>query len=111
MTTLDPDAGYVVLINTFTVEPDRADELLAALSRATEHGMRQRHGFVSANLHVSRDRRRVANYAQWRSQSALDAMMSDPSAREHMKEAAAIAVTFDPIYYELRESHAADAAS
>lgn len=110
MTTLDPDAGYVVLINIFTVEPDRADELLGALSRATEHGMRQRPGFVSANLHVSQDRRRVANYVQWRDQGDIDAMMSDPSAREHMKEAARLALSFDPIYYELRESHAAEAS-
>jgi len=110
MTNLDPDAGYVVLINTFTVDPNRADELLAALSRASEHRMRQRPGFVSANLHVSQDRRHVANYAQWRSQSDLDAMMADPAAREHMKEAASIALSFEPIYYELRESHAAEAS-
>ena len=68
MTTLDPNDGYVILINTFKVEPDRAEELLGARSRATEHGMRRRPGFVSANLHMSQDRRHVANYAQWRSQ-------------------------------------------
>ena len=107
MTTLDPNDCYVVLINTFKVEPDRAEELVGALSRATEHGMRQRPGFVSANLHISQDRRHVANYAQWRSQADLDAMMSDPTARVHMQEAAAIASSFDPIYYALRESHAA----
>ena len=27
MTTLDPKAGYVILINTFTVEPSKAEEL------------------------------------------------------------------------------------
>ena len=107
MTTLDPNDGYVVLINTFKVEPDRAEELLGALSRATEHGMRQRPGFVSANLHISQDRRHVANYAQWRCQADLDAMMADPASRVHMQEAAAIATSFDPIYYALRESHAA----
>jgi quinol monooxygenase YgiN len=107
MTTLDPNVGYVILINTFKVEPDRAEELLGVLSRATEHGMRHRPGFVSANLHVSQDRRHVANYAQWRSQADLDAMMSDPAARVHMQQAAAIATSFDPIYYALRVSHAA----
>jgi quinol monooxygenase YgiN len=107
MTTLDPNDGYVVLINTFKVEPDRAEELLGVLSRATEHGMRHRPGFVSANLHMSQDCRRVANYAQWRSQADLNAMMADPAARVHMQEAAAIATSFDPIYYALRESHAA----
>lgn len=105
MTTLDPQAGHVVLINTFTVEPDKAEELLAALSAATENGMRQRSGFVSANLHLSEDRRHVANYAQWRSRADLDAMMSDPAAKEHMKEVASLALSFDPIYYELRETH------
>ena len=110
MVTLCPNDGYVVLINTFTVEPDRAEELLQALSRATENGMRRRHGFVSANLHLSQDRRHVANYAQWRTQADLDAMMSDPAARVHMKEVATIATSFNPIYYALRASHAAAAS-
>lgn len=105
MTTLDPSRGYLVLINTFTVEPERAEELVAALSRATEHGMRQRPGFVSANLHISTDKRHVANYAQWRSQEDLDTMMKDPKAQEHMREIAVIATSFQPIYYTLQETH------
>lgn len=107
MTTLDPLANHVILINTFTVDPDRADELLAVLSGATEARMRYVLGFVSANLHVSRDKRHVANYVQWRSQADIDAMMADPVAREHMQKAASIATSFAPIYYSLRESHSA----
>jgi quinol monooxygenase YgiN len=107
MVQLDPAAGYLVLINTFTVRPERADELLQVLSDATEHGMRQRPGFVSANLHVSLDRKHVANYAQWRSQADVDAMMADPKAREHMTRAADIAESFTPIYYTLHASHTA----
>lgn len=110
MVTLDPKAGHVVLINTFTVDPAKAEALLSALSHATEHGMRQRPGFVSANLHISQDKRHVTNYAQWRSQADLDAMMSDPEARVHMREVASIADSFDPIYSELRESHVARSA-
>lgn len=110
MTTLDPKDGYVVLINTFDVDPSKAEELLQVLSDATEHGMRRRPGFISANLHVSQDRKHVANYAQWRSQADLDAMMTDPAAQEHMRAAAAIADSFTPIYYELRETHAAGPA-
>lgn len=104
MTTLDPADGHVVLINTFTVEPDKAEALLTELLEATKEGMRPRPGFVSANLHVSNDRKHVANYAQWRSQADIDAMMADPTAQAHMKRAAAIATSFDPIYYELRDS-------
>ena len=107
MTILDPNDGYIVLINTFTVDPAKAEELLKCLSDATDQGMRQRPGFVSANLHMSRDRKHVANYAQWRSQADLDAMMQDPAAQGHMRKAAEIADAFDPIYYDLRESHSA----
>ena len=109
MTVLDPAADHVILINTFDVAPERADELLAVLSRATEDHMRTVPGFVSANLHVSRDKRNVANYAQWRSQADLDAMMVDPAARAHMGEATAIATSFRPLYYSLREVQTAPA--
>ena len=105
--TFDPNDGYVVLINTFTVDPAKAEELLNVLSDATEKGMRQRPGFVSANLHMSRDKTHVANYAQWRRQADLDAMMNDPDAHLHMRKAAEIADSFDPICYELRDSHSA----
>lgn len=60
--------------------------------------MSHRAGFVSANLHISADRRHVANYAQWRSKEDVDAMMRDPQARVHIGEAAKIATQFEPIY-------------
>lgn len=111
MTSLDPAAGLLTLINTFEVEPARADELMAVLSKATEERMRLMTGFVSANLHLSRDKRHVANYAQWRSQADMDAMLANPEAQVHMREAAAIATSFNPIVYDLREVHeAAEAA-
>lgn len=108
MTTLDPNSDYIVLINTFTVEPENAEQLMSELSRATETGMRHRPGFVSANLHLSTDKRHIANYAQWRSQADIDAMMNDPAIQQHMQAAASIATAFEPIYYQLRETHTAE---
>ena len=108
MTTLNPDDTYMVLINTFTVEPARADELLAELTRATETRIRKQPGFVSANLHISDDRRHVANYAQWRTRADYDAFINDPETREHLKTAAALATSFEPIIYDLREATSAD---
>ena len=77
-TTLNPNDGYMVLINTFTVEPSKADELLAELTHATEMRIRNRPGFISANLHVSDDRKHIANYAQWRTRADYDAFINDP---------------------------------
>jgi quinol monooxygenase YgiN len=110
MTKLDPNDGHLVLINTFSVAPENAERLLAELVHATENVMCRRPGFVSANLHLSEDRKRVANYAQWRSKADLDAMMKDPEAKQHMQKAASIAISFEPIFYELRESHSAPGA-
>jgi quinol monooxygenase YgiN len=109
MITLNPDDHYYTLINTFTVEPERAEELLKALSDATVRQMSKRQGFISANLHMSKDRKRVTNYVQWRTKEDNDAMLSDPATQEHLKVASGIATSFDPIYYELRESHEAPA--
>lgn len=111
MINLDPAAGHLTLINTFEVDPARADELLAVLSTATSEKMRFLPGFVSANLHLSRDKRHVANYAQWRSQADMDAMLANPEAQTHMREAAAIAISFSPLVYDLRETHAAGPGS
>ena len=104
MTTLNPDDGYMILINTFTVDPDNADQLLDELTRATEILVRHQPGFVSANLHMSADRKHVANYAQWRSRSDYDAFIQDPETQAHLKSSANLATSFNPIIYELRET-------
>ena len=111
MTTLDPGDGHAVLINTFHVAPERAEELLALLVRATDETMRFRKGFVSANLHVSDDRTRVVNYAQWASREDFNAMLADPQARVHMQETRAVAISVDPVICELRYSEAAETVS
>jgi quinol monooxygenase YgiN len=104
MAMLDPNDRYAILINTFQVAPERAEELLSLLQRATEETIGSHAGFVSANLHMSDDRTRIVNYAQWRSKADLEAMWQDPQARVHMEEAARIATSYDPVLYELRFS-------
>src|ERR1700693_4873145 len=65
--TLDASSRYLTFINTFSVEPENADRLVENLQKATEKIFRDQPGFISANLHVSRDRRKVVNYARGRS--------------------------------------------
>jgi quinol monooxygenase YgiN len=102
-TILDPKDGYLTFINTFTVEPDNAERLLQALRNATEEIFRHQPGFISANLHMSRDKRKVLNYAQWRSKEDYVAMSKKPEIQAHMKQAAALAISFDPVDYDLRD--------
>ena len=103
MTKLDPQDNYVTLINTFKVDPKRSDELLELLHHASE-AMSNLPGFVSANLHISEDKTRIVNYAQWQTKGDLDAMYSNPKAQPHLKKAAELAESYDPVHYTLRFS-------
>jgi quinol monooxygenase YgiN len=105
MTTIEQNSGYATLINVFTVEPDRAAELAALLHTATQEVMRHRPGFRSANIHVSTDGTRVVNYAQWDSAEAYRAMLADPTTQQHMADAAALAISFDPHLYSVESVH------
>lgn len=101
-TILDPNGKYLTFINTFTVEPDRAEALIQALKHSTEETFRSKKGFISVNLHMSRDHKRVANYAQWQSKEDYDAAFKTPEVQAHIKELASMAVSFDPVDYDLR---------
>jgi quinol monooxygenase YgiN len=105
MTTIRRHSEYETLINVFTVEPDNAAELASLLTSATEEVMRHQPGFLSANIHLSSDRTRVLNYAQWQSAEHYQAMLSDDTAREHMASAAALAISFDPHLYTVESVH------
>jgi quinol monooxygenase YgiN len=105
MTTISRTANTLTLINTFKVAPDKQQALIDLLDRATENVMRKQPGFISANIHRSLDGTKVANYAQWRSKADLEAMQKTPEAGLHMKEAAALADSFEPILYEIFSVH------
>lgn len=105
MGAIEQHSDYATLINVFTVEPDKASELVAMLASATENVMVHQPGFRSANIHLSTDGTRVLNYAQWDSAEAYQAMLADPTAREHMAPAAALAVSFDPHIYTVESVH------
>ena len=97
MTSIQQNSGYATLINVVhrrarTVPRELADLLHAA----TEEVMRHQPGFRSANIHVSTDGTRVVNYAQWDTAEAYRAMLDDPTTREHMAEAAALAIELRP---------------
>ena len=103
MTSINTRNDVVTLINVFTVEPGRQQELVDLLTRATDETIRHMPGFVSATIHRSLDGVRVTNYAQWRSREDFEAMLRNPVASPHLKEAAALATSFEPHLYQVSE--------
>ena len=106
MATISKSSGLVTLINVFTVEPGRQQQLLDLLALATETSVRHVPGFVSAALHRSLDGTKVAMYAQWRSVADYQAMRANPVALPYMQQALALA-KFEPGMYEVVETYAA----
>ena len=101
MAKISQGSNVVTLINVFTVAPEDQQRLLDLLVEATESAMNKLPGFVSANLHKSLDGTRVVNYAQWQSREALEAMLDNPEALLHIKEAEKIARKIEPRLYEV----------
>ncbi len=103
-TTITTDQQVATLVNVFTVAPEAQQKLVDVLVEATESVMRHRPGFVSANIHASTDGVRVVNYAQWRTAEDFQAMLADPTVREHMDAANALA-TVEPHLYDVVSVH------
>ena len=103
MTSINTRKDVVTLINVFTVESARQQDLVDLLTRATDETIRHMPGFVSATIHKSLDGLRVTNYAQWRSREDFEAMLRNPAASPHLKEAAALATSFEPHLYQVSE--------
>jgi len=103
MSTIEKGTGVLTLINVFTVEPEKQEQLVSLLIEATEQTMKHMPGFVSANIHRSLDGKKVVNYAQWENMAAFEAMRKHPEAIPHMKAAAALA-QFEPILCEVSDA-------
>ncbi|MQA86011.1 MAG: antibiotic biosynthesis monooxygenase [Streptosporangiales bacterium] len=99
-----PERDVVTLINVFTVEPEKQQQLVTLLLRATEDVMSKQPGYLSARIHRSLDGSKVAVYAQWRSREDFEGLANNPDAAAHMRRARALA-TFEPVLYEAVFTH------
>ncbi|MEU3825468.1 antibiotic biosynthesis monooxygenase [Streptomyces sp. SID486] len=102
---VDTTRPVATLINVFAVSPDRQDELIELLARATEETMKHQPGFICANFHASLDGERVLNYAQWETEEHYRAMLANPEARVHMEQAAKIATDVQPRLFRVSSVH------
>ena len=103
-TVISTDQPVVTLVNVFTVDPTRQNELVAAWQASTDEVIRHLPGFVSANIHRSLDGTKVVNYAQWENRQAFQGMLAHPAAREWLDRLGQIG-TPAPVLCELVTVH------
>lgn len=108
MTTIDSSNNYCTLINVFTVAPEQSQELFDLLKAATETVINTLPGYVSANLHLSDDRKTVTNYAQWATPEDYQNALKNQDMLKHMKLAANAAIGFSPTTYTKIWTHSSE---
>lgn len=90
-TVIRADDGTVSMINVFTVEPERQQELADVLSEGADRYIRHRPGCLSVNILPSNDGSRLIYLAQWRSKADIRATMSDANCQFYRDKAAELA--------------------
>jgi quinol monooxygenase YgiN len=90
-TTIRVDSAVTTLVNVFTVEPHNQPEVLALLEEGVESLFSKLPGWISSNLHKSRDGRQIIVYSQWRDASSIDAFRQDPRMKPYLQRMGTLA--------------------
>lgn len=101
MPTISSDANIQTVITTFEVTPGTCDDLLVELRKACNDFVSKQPGFVGAAMHVNDAQTRIANYTQWESRDAFQALLRSDEMREWNRRFAALCKTFEPVLYDV----------
>lgn len=91
----------IVLINIFTLDPAKAEQFVMTQVAEYKRLQGQFPGSYTANLHLSLDRTRAANYAHFASVEDYLAMRNSPEFADHLKRLQGLVVKAEPQLYQV----------
>ena len=100
MAILDLNKQLLTVIILFKVKDNQQMAVIEKVKELFEI-VKQQPGFVSANLHRSLDGVKVANYAQWENEAALEAFRQLPETIALVKPLQALVEEMDAHRYEI----------
>jgi len=98
--------GICTQITTVKLPPDNQDEVLNLMKERARFMSRQP-GFISVNLHRSKDGSHVVNYIQWQNAEQLMAAHQSPEFRKKWPHFGQLTQEIEPCLYEVVFSEAA----
>lgn len=98
--------GICTQITTVKLPPNNQDEVLNLMIERARF-MAKQPGFVSINLHRSKDGNHVVNYIQWSNPDKLAAAHHSPEFRKKWPRFGELAKEIEPCLYELVHIEAA----
>jgi heme-degrading monooxygenase HmoA len=106
MSDIRPNNGICTQITTVKLSPDNQDEVLKLVKERARF-MATQPGFVSVNLHRSKDGSHVVNYVQWTSADKLAAAHHSPEFRKKWPRFGELVKKADPCLYDVVHVEAA----
>jgi heme-degrading monooxygenase HmoA len=106
MSEIRPNNDICTQITTVKLSPDNQDEVLN-LMKERAHFMATQPGFVSVNLHRSKDGSHVVNYVQWTNADKLAAAHHSAEFRKKWPRFGELVKEADPCLYDVVHVEAA----
>ena len=106
MSEIRPNNGICTQITTVRLSPDNQDEVLN-LMKERAHFMATQPGFVSVNLHRSKDGSHVVNYVQWTNADRLATAHHSAEFRKKWPRFGELVKEADPCLYDVVHVEAA----
>ena len=98
--------GICTQITTVKLPPDNQDEVLNLMKERARF-MATQPGFISVNLHRSKDGSHVVNYVQWTSAEKLAAAHHSPEFRKKWPRFGELTQEVEPCLYDVVFTEAA----
>jgi heme-degrading monooxygenase HmoA len=106
MSEIRPNNGICTQITTVKLSPDNQDEVLNLMKERARF-MATQPGFVSVNLHRSKDGSHVVNYVQWTNADKLTAAHHSAEFRKKWPRFGELVKEADPCLYDVVHVEAA----
>jgi heme-degrading monooxygenase HmoA len=106
MSEIRPNNGICTQITTVKLSPDNQDEVLKLMKERARF-MATQPGFVSVNLHRSKDGTHVVNYVQWTNADKLAAAHHSAEFRKKWPRFGELVKEADPCLYDVVHVEAA----
>jgi len=106
MSKIDGSNGVCTQITTVKLSPGDQDEIVGLMIERARF-MAGQPGFVSVNLHRSRDGSHVVNYIQWSDPEQLAAAHRSPEFRKKWPRFGELVSEIDPCLYDVVHVEAA----
>ena len=89
--TISKEDNIATVVNVFSVEPQNQQKLIEIWKAYADEIAQKQTGFISATIHKSFDKTRIANYAQWTRKEYVETMLKVPDAKDYFDQMSEVA--------------------